>query len=160
MEYNEKFENEFNEFLVDTFHNILKVELQFIKQIPDTDLSMREIHLIEIAGKTHGPTTISEIAKKFQITLASVTVMVNKLVVSGYLIKKKSEEDARNTFVELTAKGKEIDKKHFEFHTNMVKKVSSHLSDFERQVLYSGVQGLNRLFTQELVEEEVDTRLH
>jgi len=141
---NENFENEFNALLVETFHNILKTELQLINNITKTELSMREIHLIEIVSKKN--ITISDIAKSFEITNASVTVMVNKLVDAGYLIKQKGTLDARNIFLELTEKGKSINQEHYNFHKIMVDKISKRFTGLERQVLFSSVKALNELF--------------
>lgn len=146
MEY-ENFENEFNSLLVETFHNILKTEMQLINNITKTELSMREIHLIEVVSKKN--ITISDIAKNFEITNASVTVMVNKLADAGYITKQKGTQDARNIFLKLTEKGEAINLEHYNFHKKMIEKISKNFTGLEREVLYSSVKALNELFLQQ-----------
>ncbi len=151
MDYNSKFIEEFNLLLVDTFHNILKTEMKLINKVTLASLSMREMHLIELVSEDDA-ITISKIAKKFDITLASVTVMVNKLVASGYLSKKKCENDARNTFVQLTLLGQRINEEHINFHKKMVDNVCKNLTDTEREVMYKGLKTLNELFNDSQLE--------
>lgn len=144
------FEKEFNLLIVDTFHNILKVELKMINSITKSGLSMREVHLLEIvANDKENCTTASKIAKSFGITLASVTVMVNKLAESGFLTKNKSETDARHIFLQLTQKGKKINEEHENFHKNMISKISKNLSNKEKKFLAKGVSSLNEMFKSE-----------
>lgn len=144
------FEKEFNELIVDTFHLILKEEMKFIKSLTNYDVSAREIHLIENVGKQDGRIIISDLADALQITLASITVMVNKLETQGYLLKKKDESDARLVRLSLTEKGRETDKRHSDFHSNMVKKIMAGLTDFEKDILAGAVKKLNGFFKNDL----------
>lgn len=153
MKYNDEFEKEFNTLLVDTFHNILKTELQLIKKMSNTQLSMREIHLIEIVEASAEPITIGGIAKSLNITLASVTVMVNKLASAGYLIKKKGVNDGRTTYLESTKKGREIEKKHQGFHKTMIEKIAKKFTDFEREIVCKVVKIINQFFGQDIKEK-------
>jgi len=148
--FENSFEKEFNSLIVDTFHNILKTELKMINRITKSGLSMREVHLLEmIANDDKNCTTISTIAKSFDITLASVTVMVNKLEQSGFLVKNKSETDGRRIILQLTEKGKTINEEHENFHKNMISKISKNLSKKEKSFLAKGVSTLNEMFKKE-----------
>ena len=140
------FEKEFNELIVETFHLVLKEEMKFIKSLTNSDLSSREVHVIEYVGKNNGKVTITDIAEAMQITLASITVMVNKLEEKGLLVKKKDEKDGRSVLISITAEGKKIDKCHSEFHSKTVKKIAGGLTDFEKEVLAGGVKKLNGFF--------------
>lgn len=144
------FEKEFNLLIVDTFHNILKVELKMINSITKSGLSMREVHLLEIVAKDkENRTTASIISKSFGITLASVTVMVNKLVENGFLIKNKSKIDGRHIYLQLTQKGKKINEEHENFHKKMISKISRNLNEEEKITLAKGVKTLNEMFKSE-----------
>lgn len=145
-----QFETQFNELLVDTFHLILKTELKMIKDVDKNNLSMREIHLLEIIGKAKDGISISNIAKAFQITLASVTVMVQKLEKQNLLEKNKHSDDKRIVLMVLTEEGKKIDRHHFNFHKKMVQNITKNITDFERKVLFEGVTKLNSFFNEEL----------
>lgn len=52
--------------------------------------------------------TMQNLAKKINRTKPTVTVLVEKLVACGYVVKEKSAEDNRVTFIKLTAKGWEL----------------------------------------------------
>lgn len=52
--------------------------------------------------------TMKEIAAKIHRTKPTVTVLVDKLVQKGYVIKVKNSEDSRSTFLQLTPKGEAL----------------------------------------------------
>lgn len=80
-------------------------------------LIVRELEAREIKGivPSHGGIlallftgemyTMKELAEKIHRTKPTVTVLVDKLVELGYVIKEKSHEDSRVTFIKLTKKG-------------------------------------------------------
>ena len=49
--------------------------------------------------------TMKDIAEKIRRSKPTVTVLIDKLVVCGYVIKLKSEADSRVTFIRLTPAG-------------------------------------------------------
>ncbi|MGE4588628.1 MAG: MarR family winged helix-turn-helix transcriptional regulator [Acidaminococcaceae bacterium] len=51
---------------------------------------------------------MQNLAKQINRTKPTVTVLVEKLVACGYVVKEKSPEDNRITFIKLTAKGWEL----------------------------------------------------
>lgn len=144
------FEKEFNELIVETFHLILKEEMKFIQSLSNSELSSREIHLLQTVGQNDGNTTITDISESLKITLASVTIMVNKLESQNYLTKQKAAFDGRSVLLSLTETGKKIDKCHYDFHNILVDKISSKMTDFEKEILLSGVKKLNNLFKTDL----------
>lgn len=145
---------ELNELLVDIFHTILKNELKMINYSTNQDLSMREIHLLEVIGKNPKGITISDIAKKIGITLASITVMVQKLESRNLLIRNKNETDARSHLLTLSPEGKEIDYYHHDFHVNMINNITSGLTELEETILFEFVKRLNQFFTNQLNDAE------
>jgi len=52
--------------------------------------------------------TMKDLAEKIHRTKPTVTVLIDKLVGLGYVIKEKSREDSRVTFIRLTEKGLEL----------------------------------------------------
>lgn len=141
-------EKEFNNLIVETFHLILKEEMIFVKSLTNYDVSAREIHIIESIRNRNENATISDIAEAMQITLPSVTVMVNKLETQGYVIKKKDELDARTIRLSLTIKGEEIDDRHTDFHRTMVKEIFGDLTSFEKDILAGAVKRLKDFFLE------------
>ena len=77
-----------NEVLVDTYHNVLRVEEEALKKSGRIHLSIKEMHLIEAVGKGgEQGRTVSEIADAMNITRPTATVAINKLEKRGYLEK-------------------------------------------------------------------------
>jgi DNA-binding MarR family transcriptional regulator len=75
-------------------------------------LTIHQLQYIDAIGALGQP-TITEVARKLQITKASVTNGVNKLVSLGFVAKNQSSKDKRVYHVSLTAKGAQIvDAKH------------------------------------------------
>ncbi len=78
-----------NNMLVEVYHNILRVEEEFLKNNNRINLSIREMHLIECVGMNREEgKTVSEIAEYLKVARPSVTVAVNKLERKGYLEKQ------------------------------------------------------------------------
>ena len=113
-------------------------------------LSISEIHLIEAVGLGRTPKTISDLAQRLSITLASVTVGVNKLVQKEMLQKKRSEKDGRVTYVTLTSKGRCVYRMHNDFHIRMAEYVSAGLTKEEKYVMLKGIKKLRDFFSMKL----------
>lgn len=64
-------------------------------------LTISQLQYIDAINDIEKP-TITQIADRLQITRASVTVGINKLVDLGYATKTRSEEDRRVCYVGLT----------------------------------------------------------
>lgn len=144
------FEKELNYLLVSTFHTIEKVEQKMISQSGIVRLSISEIHLIEAVGLGRTPKTISDLAQRLSITLASVTVGVNKLVQKELLQKKRSEKDGRVTYVTLTSKGRCVYRMHNDFHIRMAEYVSAGLTKEEKYVMLKGIKKLRDFFSMKV----------
>jgi DNA-binding MarR family transcriptional regulator len=68
-------------------------------------INFQEAHLLMSIG-TKGPLTMSEIARTLQLTLSSVTAVVDKLEKKKKFVRRaRSAEDRRLVRVELTASG-------------------------------------------------------
>lgn len=88
------FAADLNELLVEIYRNIEILEESELKK-SRLNLSISEIHLIELIAKAGGGMTVSEIAERLKVTRPSVTVAVNKLVQKGYCEKRRREDDGR-----------------------------------------------------------------
>src|SRR5690606_4076164 len=73
-----------NDLLVDTFNIILKVEQEALHIYEVEDLSVAEVHTIDAMGDGPGR-SMSEIAARLGVTVATVTVAVSRLVTKGYV---------------------------------------------------------------------------
>lgn len=141
------FSRELNTLLVDTFHQIMRVEENTVRKMKNSDLSISEVHVIEsVAKPPEGKRTISDIAQDLGISLPSVTVAVNKLVKKGYVEKERCTEDGRQVNIRLTDTGHTINYVHRYFHEQMVRNVSGEFSSQERDVLLRAMRNLNAFF--------------
>jgi len=97
------------ELLLIEFINTLDLSLKKLqKEIGDSSgfssLTISQLQYIDAIHALGAP-AITEIANELNITKASVTAGVNKLVDMGYLTKTQSEEDKRVFHVSLTEAG-------------------------------------------------------
>ena len=136
-----------NEELTEAFYSVRKVEENSLFAAHGADVSMSESNLIEaVARGGDGGMTISRIADELSITLASVTVAVNKLVSKGFRVKEKGSGDGRMVYVRLTREGRKISAGRRYFHTNVVRYISLEFTDEELAVLIRALEKLNSFF--------------
>ena len=150
----DKFDTELNTVLVDTFKSILKVEETSLKNKGLKNLSISEMHMLELVGKNKEGQTISQIAEGLKITLPSVTIAINKLEKKGYVQKVKNSLDARKVFIVLTRLGKKIDSVHRYFHEQMIRSIGKNLTKAEKEIFLKGLKGINNFFKEKSVENK------
>lgn len=136
-----------NDLLVNTFHDILKLEEESLAKASANQLSINEMHLLEAIakGKDLGR-SITDIARELSITLPSVTAAVNKLVKKSFVTKSKHESDKRLVLVFLTQEGKRAEAAHRFFHRAMVNAASQGLNEEEKAALLKGLTRLHQFF--------------
>lgn len=136
-----------NDLLVNTFHDILKLEEDSLAKASGNQLSINEMHLLEAIakGKDEGR-SITDIARELSITLPSVTAAVNKLAKKNYVTKGKHEADKRMVIVFLTREGKRAEALHRLYHRSMVNAASQGLSSEEKDALLKGLTKLHQFF--------------
>ncbi len=145
------FSHKLNELLSDTFQSILKIEEMALRNVGPSNLSINELHMLEAVGKNGKKgMTIGEIAEDQSITRPSVTVAINKLEKKGYVLKEKSEEDGRKTYVKLTRLGRKMNAGHQYFHENMVRNVAEDMTEEEKKILVEGITKLNQFFLKKM----------
>ena len=100
-----------NELLVEIYRNVQILEQNELKK-QRLNISINEMHMIELIAKGKTGMTVSEIAQQLKVTKPSVTVAVNKLVQKGYCEKQRLPGDGRAVQVMLTPEGKKIGRAH------------------------------------------------
>ncbi|HEL0246261.1 TPA: MarR family transcriptional regulator [Streptococcus equi subsp. zooepidemicus] len=144
MEY-----NKINQYLVDIFNRILVIEEMSLKTSQFNDVSLKEMHTIEIIGK-YQQVTPSDIARELMVTLGTVTTSLNKLELKGYIERTRSSVDRRVIYLSLTKKGRLLNRLHAKFHKNMVGHVVADMNEDEMQALLRGLGNLHQ-FLEDLV---------
>ena len=92
-----------DELLSSTFNSILRIEERSLNNRLTEGLSIAELHTICAVG-LHEANPMKVIANRLGITLATLTVMINKLEKRSYVKRERSETDRRQVLVALTAK--------------------------------------------------------
>ena len=136
-----------SEELLEAFEAVRKIEENSLNAAHGSSISPSESNLIEaVARGGERGVTISQIAAELSITLASVTVGVNKLVHKGFLVQEKGAEDGRMVFVKLTREGRKVSAGHRYFQSNLVRCISLEFTDEELAVLIHALEKLNGFF--------------
>ena len=139
------FAADLNELLVEIYRNIEILEESELKK-SRLNLSISEIHLIELIAKAGGGMTVSEIAERLKVTRPSVTVAVNKLVQTGYCEQRRREDDGRAVAVALTTAGRKVAAFHARCHRSMIREISDDLTENEKAELLRTMSRINTYF--------------
>ncbi|WP_333803642.1 MarR family winged helix-turn-helix transcriptional regulator [Sulfurospirillum sp.] len=75
--------------------------------------------------------TMKELAEKIHRSKPTVTVLVDKLVALGYVLKEKSDADSRVTYIRLTEQGKTFQKDFQEISQSLNERVFQGISETE-----------------------------
>lgn len=141
--------NTINEYLVTIFNRVQTIEETSLKSSQFSDVSLKEMHTIDIIGKK-SQVTPSDIASDLMLTLGTITTSLNRLEKKGYIIRNRSSKDRRVVHLALTKKGRLLYRLHNEFHKSMVKKIIGDMNDMEMEALLKGLISLHQ-FLEELM---------
>lgn len=95
------------------------------------------------AGKTY---TMKELAERIHRTKPTVTVLVDKLIDYGYVLKEKSSEDSRVTFITLTEKGLQLEPLFSMIGAKLNSIIYSGLTEQEAIILEKTLTTINQNF--------------
>lgn len=116
----EKIESLLDDFYK-TYYKIEEINLnQVIKCLTTT-----ELHVIEAIGEDS--LTMNELSEKLGITMGTASVAVNKLTDKNFVERRRSEDDRRKVFVELSKKGLMAFKYHGNFHSTILEKITGEI---------------------------------
>ena len=99
-------------------------------EIPIAELKIKQIHYLEIIGKSTG-LTFSLFAEKLRITKPSVTNIINQLIKLECVRKDRCSIDGRKFYIELTPKGEKIAQFNDLKQKRLAEKILLALSDRE-----------------------------
>ena len=134
-----------NEMLVKLFNNIMDAEEKAIITEEYKDITNNDMHIIEAIG-IEEPRRMSDIAKRLNVTMGTLTTNMNSLEDKGYIIRERSKTDKRVVLVVLTPKGKKAFYHHRGFHRNMIKAILNGMVEDEMKVMIKCLLNLNEFF--------------
>ena len=106
-----------------------------IKQESDLkNLTIKQLHCIELIHEMENP-TLSELAKKLEISKASASAMLDRLDEHGFVKKVKSDNDRRSAHVHLSKKGDKAAHLHTDLHMQFAKQLTDGLTESEKEIL-------------------------
>ena len=140
--------------MVEAFNDVLKTEELYVAK-SYADLSVREMHLIEEVCRAVDQgrdNRSSAIAAAQRVTAGTLTVAVNQLEVKGYLERVRDGSDKRSVRLRPTEKGREADRRHSDFHRELVEAAVQALTEEERSALVCGLRGVSALIRKKYLE--------
>lgn len=137
-----------NNFLVDIWSRINKIEERSLVAGIGANVSLTEIHIIEKIASGQ-PSRMSAIAKAVGVTLATLTVACDKLESKGLIQRMRDAADKRVVNISLTPRGEAIHAYHRQFHERMIAAALSDLSEDETALLAGSLQKLQSFFEQQ-----------
>ncbi|MEG0071817.1 MAG: MarR family transcriptional regulator [Raoultibacter sp.] len=137
-----------NDLLSGTFNSILRVEEKSLQNRLTQGLSISEIHTITAIG-LHEMNPMSAVAARLDVTLATLTVAVNKLVTKGFVLRHRGEADRRQVFITLTCAGRKVYRAHELFHKHMIDEALIGLSLEEEEVLATALLKVKSFFDEQ-----------
>lgn len=122
-----------NDTVIEIYDGIGLIQ-QMISDIHGINLTIVEIHILERIKNNPG-ISIKGLTELSNVTAATMTVQVQKLVRKGYCSKEKSQSDGRGIELKCTREGEKIVRLHEFFHVKLVRDMISNLSEEEIEAL-------------------------
>ena len=134
-----------NEVLVKLFRDVMDIEQKAIITPEFKDITNNDMHVIEAIGIGQ-PKNMSSIARELSVTVGTLTISMNSLVKKGYVERTRGREDRRVVYISLSERGREAYEHHAQFHKEMIRSVTSELTDEELEALVKALSKLNHWF--------------
>lgn len=139
---------EIDELLSSTFNTILRVEERALDNRLTEGLTITEIHTIEAVGyREHNP--MSVVADRLDITLATLTIAVNRLVEKGFIERTRDKADRRRVLISLTKRGRQVYRVHQLFHKQLTEEALDGLTAEEEAVLARSLRKVRSFFEKQ-----------
>ncbi len=109
---------------------IEEIEVSVMENSELKELTHRQFYYLDIINQMHNP-TLGELSQKLGLSKPSITMIVEKLVLAGYIIKVKSDADRRVSHIHMGEKGKTIAKLHDDIHLRIETYLTESLDELE-----------------------------
>lgn len=116
-----------------------------------SDLSAAEMHTLVVIGRSTLK-TMSEIAQELLINVSTLSIAINKLEKKGYVRRIKNESDRRVVRIVLSEKGKRALSEHENFYYDIIREISSDMSEPEKREYIRMLSGVEKLLTKRLTD--------
>lgn len=144
--------NAINQLFVDVYNDILQIEEKTLKKEGLKNLSVKEVHVLEVISLTSEP-TMSQVASKLRVTIGTLTTAINTLVRKKYVERVEFKDDRRVVLLKLTEEGEKAAKIHEKFHEEFMDETLITMNEEELQILAETLDKLRIFFVKKLNEE-------
>ena len=127
---------------------------ELLPELPEgvTPAYIQYMDAIHKLKETNDNVRVSDISEWFRLPRPGVTRTVKEMEAKGYLKKTTSPEDARVTYITITAKGEELSDK---YDKNYYSRLSKYLSDITDEDADCMIETINK-FYKVMSERRVD----
>ncbi|NLD18980.1 MAG: MarR family transcriptional regulator [Clostridiales bacterium] len=150
------FKEDFNNVLIEAYHNILLLE-ETKKKYSRTSFSFRDRNVISYLVRFENGRNIGDVAAYLRISRPSATALIKKLEKHGLVEKHTEPGNERGTMVALTKKGQLFEIYQKRYRKRLAAKVGEEFTEEEKVILYRGFRKLSDFFEESINEME---RLH
>jgi DNA-binding MarR family transcriptional regulator len=149
-------EEALNELLVKLVKDILEIEAKSLITEEFADISYNDMHIIEAVGIDE-PRNMKTVAHKMSVTTGTLTKAMDALCEKGYVVRERSREDKRVIHLRLTDRGRSAYYHHEQFHRQMIKNLTSEMSEEETEVLIYALAKLADYFNLNYLGEDEES---
>ena len=137
--------DDLDDLLSGTFNSILRIEEKALDNRLTQGLTITEVHTIVAVG-LHESNPMSVVAARLNVTLATLTTAISKLVAKGFVERIRDEGDRRKVMISLTNKGRQVYRAHGLFHRQMIDEALSDLTPEEENAFASALGKVKAFF--------------
>lgn len=111
--------------LLELYDKLTSWEHEIVRK---SGITLSQMHTLEVIG-LYGNSKMKLLADKLGVTTGTLTVMVATLEKKGLIVKQPNPDDSRSIIISLTEEGEKYYREHHKYHHDLVKNVSSVLSE-------------------------------
>jgi DNA-binding MarR family transcriptional regulator len=111
-----------------------ELESDLLNEAEFSDLSIRQIYYLDLIHDLDNPTP-TELARRLNISKASVSIAIDRLESVGYVRKVRSDADRRSFHLHLTERGEVFTRAHDEFHRHLAAELTRNLDAHDLRTL-------------------------
>lgn len=131
-----------NDLFIDVINGLVFIEEASLKNGALKAYTVSEIHTVDAIGLFNRP-TMSNTAKKLNVTVGTLTTGINNLVKKGIVNRYKDDKDRRIVLIGLSKKGRVLFRVHEKFHKDLFKEIISDLTKEELELFYRMLSKIN-----------------
>ena len=138
----EAIQQQINHAIIEFYERLSSWEQSVVR---DQGVSLAQIHAVEILG-ANGPLRMKNLADKLGVTTGTLTVLVDRLVKNGLVVRQAAEGDRRAVEVSLTEAGQVMFAEHDQLHLQLTKDMTAALDADECAQFLQFLSKINHAF--------------